>query len=293
MTRERATAIGFAAVVLWSFFALMIVATRPMPPLQLNTLVFAVAGAVALGWTAARGRLGLLRRVPTAVYLLGIAGLFGYHLLYFSALRAAPPAEAMLVGYVWPLLIILGSAFLPGERLRAGHVAGGAIAFGGAALVVMSGRTGFDLSALPGYLMSLGAAVVWATYSLLSRRFGRIPTDVVGLFCLGTAALSLPLHLMLEETVSPAWALGWPVLVLLGIGPVGFAYSAWDIGMKHGNVQLLGVASYATPLLSTLVLVLAGVTEPRLMLLVAALLISAGALVAARAGRRRAVAAGE
>lgn len=286
MTRQRATAIGFSAVVLWAFFALMIVMTAPMPALQLNTLIFTIAGVMSLGWTALRGRLPVLHQVPAVVYLIGIAGLFGYHLLYFTALRLAPPAEAMLVGYVWPLLIILGSALLPGERLYPGHVLGGAVAFAGAALVVLSGGGDFDASALPGYLMSLGAAVVWAAYSLLSRGFGRVPTDVVGVFCLGTAALSLPLHLALETTTAPASPLGWPVLVLLGIGPVGFAYSAWDIGMKQGNVQLLGVASYATPLFSTLALVLAGVTEPRAVLLLSALLISAGALVAARAGRR-------
>lgn len=286
MTRERATAIGFAAVVLWAFFALLIVATAPMPPLLVNTVVFTVAGLAGLGWTAARGRLGLLARVPAVVYAIGVGGLFGYHLLYVHALRLAPPAEAMLVGYVWPLLIVLGSTFLPGEVLRPGHVLGGAVAFAGAGLVVLGGG-GFSGGALPGYLLSLGAAVVWAVYSLLSRRFGRIPTDVVGVFCLGTAALALPLHLLTEATVWPAAGRGWAVLLALGLGPVGFAYFAWDIGMKQGNVQLLGVISYATPLLSTLILVLAGVTEPRPVLLVSAVLISAGALVAARAGLRR------
>jgi drug/metabolite transporter (DMT)-like permease len=51
-------------------------------------------------------------------------------------------------------------------------------------------------------------------------------------------------------------------VLALGIGPVGAAFFTWDIGMKRGDIQLLGVASYAAPLLSTLALVAAGITKP-------------------------------
>ncbi len=133
MTRARATALGFGAVLLWAALALLTVRTAPVPPLLLNALTFGIAAGVGLAWGAATGTLGELARVPWTVHAFGVAGLFGYHFLYFSALRLAPPAEAGLISYLWPLFIVLGSGLLPGERLRAGHLLGAGLAFAGAA----------------------------------------------------------------------------------------------------------------------------------------------------------------
>jgi drug/metabolite transporter (DMT)-like permease len=118
---------------------------------------------------------------------------------------------------------------------------------------------------------------------VLSRRLGEVPTESVTVFCLATAVLSGLAHLLLEQTIWPASPLGWLSIAALGIGPVGLAFFTWDIGMKKGNIQLLGVASYAAPLLSTIALVAAGITEASVTILIAAVLITAGAVLAARA----------
>ncbi len=285
MTRSRATAIGFVAVLLWSLLAVLTVATAPVPPLQLNAVCFAIGGAIGLVWLRATGGFGVLRRIPLRVYAFGTAGLFGYHLLYFSALRLAPAAEAGLIAYLWPLLIVLLSGLLPGERLRRGHVAGAAIAFTGAALIVLRGGADFAGSALPGYGLAFLCALTWSGYSILSRRLGAVPTASVAVFCIATAALSALAHLALEETTWPATGDGWLAMVALGLGPVGLAFYVWDIGVKSGDIQLLGTASYAAPLLSTLALVLAGQATPSATLALAALLIAGGAALAARSRR--------
>lgn len=286
MPRSRATLIGFSAVLLWALLALFTVFTAPMPAFQLNAVCFAIGGAIGIVWVYAGGGFERLAGVPWHVYLFGTAGLFGYHFLYFSALRAAPAAEAGLIAYLWPLLIVLFSGLLPGERLRSGHVLGAAISFLGAALVVLGGATGFDPAHLTGYLLAAGCALTWSGYSVLSRGLGRIPTESVAVFCILTAALSIVAHLALEETVWPATGPGWWAMAALGLGPVGLAFYVWDIGVKKGDIQLLGVASYAAPLLSTLALIVAGVAEPRWSLLVAAALITGGAALAASASAR-------
>lgn len=286
MTRRAATLIGFVAVLLWGLLALLTVGSAPTPPFLLNAICFAIGGALGLIWTARTGDLAPLRAVPWHVYILGTLGLFGYHALYFSALRLAPAAEAGLIAYLWPLLIVFVSGLLPGETLRAGHVIGALIGFSGAALIITGGTTGFDTEALPGYMLALACALTWTAYSLISRRFGAVPTASVAVFCVASAALSVPLHLALENTVWPEGALGWTSTILLGLGPVGLAFYVWDIGVKRGDIQLLGTASYAAPLLSTLVLVVAGVAAPTWSLGVAALLITGGALLAARASLR-------
>ncbi|MCX7558815.1 EamA family transporter [Sulfitobacter sp. F26204] len=283
MTRHRATAIGFVAVLLWAFLALFTVGSAPVPPLLLNTLCFAMGGTVGLIWAAGTGTLPALRTVPFKVYVFGTLGLFGYHALYFSALRLAPPAQAGLIAYLWPLLIVIFSGLLPGERLKVGHLIGAAIGFTGAGLIIMGNDNGFSFAYVMGYALAFLCALTWSGYSVLSRLVGTAPTATVAIFCLATSALSLPLHLAFEETVWPATYLGWASILGLGLGPVGLAFFVWDIGVKQGDIQLLGTSSYAAPLLSTLVLVLVGVAAPSYTLLWAALLIAGGALVAARA----------
>jgi drug/metabolite transporter (DMT)-like permease len=285
MTRARATAIGFVAVLLWSLLALLTVGTAPVPPLQLNAVCFAIGGAIGLVWVARTGGLGVLRAIPWRVYAFGTAGLFGYHLLYFSALRLAPPAEAGLIAYLWPLLIVLFSGLLPGETLRRGHILGALVAFAGAALIVLRGGADFSGDAAAGYALAFLCALTWAGYSVVSRRLGAVPTASVAVFCLATAALSAVAHVALEQTVWPEGARGWTAMVLLGLGPVGLAFYVWDIGVKQGDIQLLGTASYAAPLLSTLALVAAGMAAPSLTLALAALLVAGGAAIAAKAGR--------
>ncbi len=285
MTRTRATAIGFSAVLLWSLLALLTVGSAPTPPLLLNAIAFSIGGALGLIWTAATGQLAGLARVPLRVHAFGALGLFGYHALYFSALRLAPAAEAGLIAYLWPLLIVLFSGLLPGERLRSGHLIGATAAFAGAALVIAGGGGGFRVAYLAGYALAFLCALTWSGYSVLSRRLGHIPTSSVTVFCLATAAASWGLHFAFEETVWPPGLPGWAAAIGLGLGPVGAAFYVWDIGVKHGDIQMLGTASYAAPLLSTLILVGAGIAAPSWALAAAALLIAGGAIIAARAAR--------
>lgn len=287
MTRARATLIGFSAVVMWALLALLTVGASDIPALQLNAICFAIGGGIGLIWGWRAGTLKHLTTISWKIYAFGTFGLFSYHFLYFTALRLAPPAEAGLIAYLWPLFIVLFSGLLPGERLKTGHIIGAIIAFAGAALILARGGIGPDASAAPGYALAFLCALTWSGYSLISRRLGRVPTVAVTVYCLATSALSLIAHLALETTIWPATPLGWASVAALGAGPVGLAFFTWDIGVKHGDIQLLGTASYAAPLLSTLVLVLAGVTAASANLILAAALIASGAAIAALASRQR------
>ncbi len=285
MPIHRATLIGFSAILLWALLALFTIGSAPLPPFLLNAICFAIGGTIGLIWTVATGQISALRAVPLKVYLFGTIGLFGYHFLYFTAFRLAPSAETGLIAYLWPLFIVLLSGLLPGERLTAAHVLGALIAFAGAALIVLA-RAGGEVN-MAGLTLAFGCAITWAVYSVASRFLGQVPTVAVTVYCLATAILSVGAHLALEETVWPPTLLGWASTLALGIGPVGIAFFTWDIGMKKGDIQLLGVASYAAPLLSTLALVLAGIADPSPMLLLAAALIAGGAALAARASAKR------
>lgn len=286
MTRTRATTIGFTAVLMWALLAVLTIGSSPVPPLLLNAMCFGIGGTLGLIWTLASGRARLLARVPVHVYVLGTVGLFGAHLLYFSAFRMAPMAETGLIAYLWPLIIVLLSGLLPGEKVTRLHIAGALLAFSGAAMIVVGGADTMDTAALPGFGVAFLFALTWAGYSVLSRRLGAVPTESVAVFCLAAALLSAAAHLAFEATIWPQSPRAWLCVIVLGLGPVGAAFFTWDIGMKRGDIQLLGVASYAAPLLSTLILVTAGITKPSATILGAAVLIAGGAALAARASAR-------
>ena len=278
----RATLIGFSAVAMWALLALLTDASGSVPPFLLSAITFAIGTLVGF---AARLFMPAPERVkiPPQVWVIGIAGLFGYHFFYFTALRSAPAVEASLIAYLWPLLIVLGSALMPGERLRWHHVAGALLGLCGTVLIVTrGGGVTFESRYAFGYAMAGVCAFLWSGYSLLSRRFPAVPTSVVTWFCAATSVLSLICHFALEQTVLPSTTGQWLAVVALGLMPVGAAFYTWDIGVKRGNIQVLGAASYAAPLLSTLVLIVAGVAEPSLRILAACVLITAGAVLAAK-----------
>ena len=289
MTRGRATLIGFTAVLSWALLALFTALSGDVPPFQLLAMTFSIATAIGVVASLARGTSPLAHlRQPVPVWLLGVGGLFGYHFFYFLALRNAPAVEASLIAYLWPLLIVVFSALLPGERLRWFHVGGALLGLAGAALLVTKGQSlEIDPRYTLGYMAAGICALTWSSYSVASRRFGDVPTDAVGGFCAAAAILAVPCHLIFETTVWPNTTVEWLAVLALGLGPVGGAFFTWDIGVKKGDIQVLGASSYAAPLLSTLVLVAAGLAPATPEVAIACVLIVSGAVLAAHRMLRR------
>jgi len=279
---DRATAAGSLALALWALLALLSRAAADVPPFQLAAMAFGVSGGLGLLWLAATGALRVLR-APPAAWLHGVGGLFGYHALFFAAMARAPAAEANLLNYTWPLLIVLLSAPLLGLRLTARHLLGVAIGFAGSLLLLARGAN-FSAGAVFGYACAAGAAVTWALYSVLARRLHAVPTQAVIGFCAASALLAAIAHVLFEATVMPDGR-AWFAVITLGIGPVGGAFLLWDYGMKRGDPRVLGALAYATPVASTIILGLAGYAALSATTAAATLLVVAGGWIAAHAGR--------
>jgi drug/metabolite transporter (DMT)-like permease len=283
MSPRTATLIGLTAILMWSLLAALTVATEKIPAFQLAAMTFAVGALVGpLTWIGRPDAVRALLQPPLA-WIVGVGGLFGYHALYFLALRFAPPAEAGLLNYLWPLLIVLFSSLLPGERLAPHHLIGAVLGLTGTVLL-FAGNSGGDFAPgqVPGLIAAFVAAFVWAAYSVMSRKLKSVPTDAVAGSCLVTALLAAAVHEVVEVTVWPDTMTQWLAILALGVGPVGAAFYAWDIGMKRGDIRVLGAASYATPLFSTAFLILAGFAKPSANIAIAALLIAGGGLIAAK-----------
>lgn len=182
---------------------------------------------------------------------------------------------------------MLLTAFLPGERLRRGHVLGALLGLAGTAVLLLGRPEAIGGGSAGGYAAAAAAALAWSGYSVLNRRFADVPSDVIGGICGLVAVAGLACHFAFERWVTPTPA-QWGALVALGIGPVGLAFFAWDHATKHGRLVMLGTLSYLAPLLSTLLLLVFGKAEAGLPLLAAALLIICGAVVATASGRHTA-----
>jgi drug/metabolite transporter (DMT)-like permease len=282
MTPRAATLIGLTAILMWSLLSVLTVATGKIPAFQLAAMTFAIGALVAFASFLFRpSAFGALKQ-PLIAWVVGVGGLFGYHALYFLALRFAPPAEAGLLNYLWPLLIVLFSSLLPGERLAPHHIIGALLGLAGTVLLFAGNGASFAPGQIPGLAAAFVAAFVWAGYSVMSRKLKAVPTDAVAGFCLATAVLAALVHGMVETTVWPETTGQWLAIIALGVGPVGAAFFVWDIGMKRGDIRVLGAASYATPLLSTAFLILAGFAQPTATIAIAAILIAGGGLIAAK-----------
>ncbi|NUU38297.1 DMT family transporter [Pseudomonas sp. C2B4] len=278
---HSATAVGVIAIFLWSCLALLTTLTEGLPPFEVLALSFAVAFIASLVILGRRGLCGFNSwRQPWAVWATGFVGIFIYHALYFFALKAAPAAEASLINYLWPLLLVLLSAFAGGEKLHKRQVLGALLGLAGTAFIMQ--QRGSDTTAampIPGYLAAFGCAVIWAGYSVVNRRFSEVPSSIIGGICGMSALGGLICHLAFETTVWPD-ARQWTAIVVIGLGPAGLAFFAWDHATKHGSLATLGALSYLAPLISTLLLIVVGRSHASPILMIPALLIIAGAVIA-------------
>lgn len=269
-----ATLAALGAIALWATLASIGLALAHLPPFLLTGVALIVGSVPA--WPLARQW-----RVPATTLLLGVYGLFGFHFLLFIALRHAPPVEANLVNYLWPLfIVVLAPWFLKGLTLRPAHVGAAAVGFAGAVLAIVGGR-GWSGGFAWGYVPALGSAFVWASYSLLTKRVRPFPTAAIGLFGLVSGLLALACHALLE----PPAAIGWrdaALLAAMGLGPLGAAFYLWDTALKRGDPRRIGILSYLTPLASTLLLVWTSGRALTLWTLLGAVLIVGAALVGMR-----------
>lgn len=261
------------AIVLWSSLAAIAAGMTHVPPFLLIALPFILGGCLSIP----------LRRhwqFDIKILAFGIAGIFGYHLFLFSALRLAPAVEANLINYTWPLLVVLFSPlFLPKLKLTLQHILSALIGFSGVYLLVAGpSAIQFSQEAMLGYGLAFGASITWACYSLISTRLSGVHSATIGLFCLLSGIFSLVVSALFET---------WPTLttsdlgtmVLLGLGPMGLSFYAWDKALKLGDPRTIGVLSYSTPMLSTLLLIWVSGREFEWHILVAMLLIIGAAIV--------------
>jgi len=158
MGLSRAHFFALGAITLWVSLAALGVTLQHVPPFMLTGISLLIGSLVALPLSGLNWRVW---RLPWPTLALGVYGLFGYHFLLFMALRHAPPVQANLVNYLWPLgMVVMAPLFLPGTKLTRKHLVAAIVGFTGAALAITGGQGLSSLVDAPswGYLWALAAA---------------------------------------------------------------------------------------------------------------------------------------
>jgi drug/metabolite transporter (DMT)-like permease len=266
LSRNAATLLGATAILQWGAQVLISTYALAFPPFETIALTFFIAFLAMLAKWIWKGETPFrYARHGASAWAIGVGGLFGYYLVYYLALQRAPALDVSLLVNLWPLLMVLFTGLLPGHRLRWHHVVGCLVGAAGSIVLLGPEATSlFDGAHFEGQLLAIAAAFIWAAFCVSSRTLEAVPTDIVGWYCLVIAALGLACHLLFENTVVTA------------------APSAWDIGVKRGNIRLLGIVALFIPMISTGLLIAAGrgVLDGRVAL--ASLLVTGGTIVAAK-----------
>lgn len=276
----KADYLAIGAIVLWASLATLATLLSDIPPFLLTGIGLIIGSLISLPLSGFKLSAW---KIPSKTLMVGVYGLFGYHLMLFIALQTAPAVEANLVNYLWPLLIVvLAPLFSRHLKLGPRHTIAAGAGFMGAAIAITSaGGTTEVLGFEVGYLFAVAAAVIWATYSLLTTKLRIFPTAAIGLFGLVSGVLALLAHFVLE---APAviTAGDWVLLVILGLGPLGGAFYFWDAALKIGDPRRIGLLAFLTPLLSTTLLLVVSGRQFSWQLLVATALIVGGAILGSR-----------
>lgn len=274
--------IGALGVVLWATETTLITFTVAIPPLQTVALAFVFAAMLSplVWWFTGYGPSEAFRQ-PPRVWVIVVGALVGYHACIYYATQLAPPAAAALLQGTTPLMIVLASGLLPGERLRWWHVAGAVMGMAGVVLLIDNGgETPGDWIDARFYLSLIGiAAALWGLYAIVSRTQADVPSSALGAFYAASALICLLAHFGLETWVWPSLS-EWAAIAGLGLLPMGLAIYFWDHGIKRGDIQALGAFAYVEPFIGAMLVAVftAGVLDASL--LMPGLLVVGGAVLA-------------
>lgn len=273
------TTLGCGALAVWSAYAWTVSEILfSLPVFQTLFLMFGISFLVmSIRLTLTKS--WYLVKQPLFIWILGIIGVCGSDVAYITAVKYAPPAHVDFIDYLWPFLVIVFSGFIPKEKFTLQHVIGGSLGFLGVFLLLTNGNgfLGLQEGYLMGYLFALLAAVIWSLYTIMNRVYQKTPTEMVGMYCGIGSLISLVLHYRYESWVVPS-ASEACLVGLLGLSS-GAAYFLWSYGTQKGNMKLLGVLAYFTPVISMGLLVLSGKEPLSYALIFACTLVIVGVVI--------------
>lgn len=256
--RTQANISGIVTLALWSFSAVLVSISGGTPPLLLTGESFLCMFLLTCTyWTYKRQNILNKFRIPFKNYALGLYGCSSIAFL-FLALKNAPVAEANLLNYAWPALIVVFASIADRIRFNIWEIGSIALCLVGLYAILFrdSSEAAFDTLTI-GHFYALLGALVWSSYSVLTRK-NKIGSDSMAVICLLFGLICLGLHYWLEPFFMPG---PYEWTIIMGLAVVRLGMISWDYAMKNGDVKTIAAMAYVVPLFSNIWLVLAGKVE--------------------------------
>lgn len=266
-----------------------------VPPLTLNFLRWAVALLILLPLAPRTLRPGSpLWQHGRRYALLGLLGIGCFNSLQYMALHTSTALNVTLVLATMPLwMLVVGRLFF-GAAITRWQLTGVSLSIVGV-LVVLSGGHWQQLASwrpLPGDLLMLLAALLWAWYSWLLLPTPNDPAEIRDswaalllaqvFFGVGWSALFTAGELGLTSArVQWGWPL-WATLAFVATGPAVLAYRCWGLGVRQAGPALAGIFFNLTPLFAAVLSTLFLGERPQAFHALAFALIACGIAVSSR-----------
>ena len=246
------TCVGALAIPLWATWPSLAIQTLEVPPFESLAVMF------LFGWAV----LACLRRsdgadmeessfkrswLPAVVYGVALAGGDASFIL---ATHRIPAAQANLISYLWPVMIVVFGAVIGLFRLRPRQIIGLGLGFSGAVILMWDGRISMSIS---GIALALLSGACWAAYCIFRLTWKQPAGNVLARGSVISAIICVFLHALTEPTVIPSLG-ALAATAVAGMIPLALGNFVWDEGFRRGDGHLLAVMAYATPLCSALLL---------------------------------------
>lgn len=276
---QKNTTLGVIAVLIWSFAALIALGLTDIPPFELLFIEFSIAfGFVMLRSYFSSDKKNFFNFSKWDLAVASLA-LVVNQVCYNSAFRNAPAIEVDLINYLWPTLLVLFLGFLPKEKFCLSYFLACIVCVGGIYYLLSPDYSkGISVECVNGYLYAFGAALSWTLYSLYTRYRSNNSPNCISCACGVAALVSFVVHIKYEKFVTPS-TLEASLLILTGVFQLGLAYYFWDRALKKGCAKFMGLASYAIPVLSVMILVVFGFADFEQRMIIATAAVSLAPLI--------------
>lgn len=278
--RSRATLIGYISLLMWASSGVLTSSVTKIPTFEVLSVAFAISFGITAATLTVKKQWHKVKQ-PWPLWVAGVIGIFGNDALYVAAFKYAPPAQADLISYLYPLFIIFLASFLPGEKLLPKYIIAALLGLLGTYLLITKGHglSSFHVKYSLGYVFAILNAIAWSVYCIVARYFKNTPSEMVGVYCGCGLLLSLLFHFGFEHTVIPNTT-ELLTLIAMGLTTQGSAYFLWDYGIKKGNFKFLSIIAYGNPIIAVFLLVITGKSHYSDILMISTMLIAASGAIA-------------
>lgn len=265
--------IGLGALAIWALTAPLLIQLERIPPFQLLTITSGVAFLLTTFNLTVAGKWRSIQQSPI-IWIGGIGCFALSEIPYVISFHFAPAAHVDLINYLWPLFVGLFSLLMSRGKFSIGNLLSICLGFLGAIILILDRPHFSEISpeTLFGYSLAFCSALGWGLYAIFSKYYQEIPTSMVGIYCGAICLISLITHLFFEEMIIPTLSEAW-VLIFIGLAISGLSYLMWDYSIKKGNIHLLSLLAYFTPIATLCFLILSGKAEPSINLAISSFLI--------------------